>query len=163
MPRRDRGYRPGAIALATYFRVDDVQSRLASEVLKILYTEVKRGSKSSKREGASARQARPLRVLERYMGQEGKRKLGNPSIGESDLPASLYGKTRDSHPVWGTSGAWGHALVGHEILVARTRAPGELDNEAFAHEVGSIYAGQAGGNPVDATCDIRKAATKVSA
>jgi hypothetical protein len=60
-------------------------------------------------------------------------------IGESNLPAGLYRKIADSHPVWRTPRTRRDTLVGSEVLVAGARAAGELDNEALAHEVGTIY------------------------
>lgn len=59
-------------------------------------------------------------------------------IGESDLPAGLHRKICYSHPVWRTSRTWWDALVGSKVLVAGARAASELDNEALAHEIGTI-------------------------
>jgi hypothetical protein len=59
-------------------------------------------------------------------------------IGESDLPAGLHRKIAYSHPERRTPGTRRDTLVGSEVLVAGTRAAGELDDEALAHEVGTI-------------------------
>jgi hypothetical protein len=60
-------------------------------------------------------------------------------IGESDLPAGLHRKICYSHPVWCAPRTRGNALVGREVLVAGARSTSELDNEALAHEVGTIF------------------------
>jgi len=68
-------------------------------------------------------------------------KTGNPRIGVSNLPAGLHGKIGNPHPERSTARARRGALVRGEILVA-TRSARELDDEALAHEVGSIYGSQ---------------------
>jgi hypothetical protein len=60
-------------------------------------------------------------------------------IGESDLPAGLHRKICYSHPVWCAPGTRRNTLVGSEVLVTGTRAASELDDEALAHEVGTIF------------------------
>lgn len=60
-------------------------------------------------------------------------------LGESNLPTGLHRKIRYPHPVWCTAWARWDTLVGREVLIARTRAAGELDNQALTHEVGAIY------------------------
>jgi hypothetical protein len=54
------------------------------------------------------------------------------------LPAGLHRKIRYSHPVWCAPRTRGNALVGSEVLVTGTRAASELDDEALAHEVGTM-------------------------
>jgi len=60
-------------------------------------------------------------------------------IGESDLPAGLHRKICYSHPVWCAPRTRGNALMGSEVLVTGTRAASELDDEALAHEIGTIF------------------------
>jgi len=59
-------------------------------------------------------------------------------IGESDLPAGLHRKICYSHPVWCAPRTRGNALMGSEVLVTGTRAASELDDEALAHEIGTM-------------------------
>jgi hypothetical protein len=59
--------------------------------------------------------------------------------GEANLPAGLYRKVCYPHPVRSAPGTRGNTLVRREVLVAGTRAAGELDDQALAHEVRAIY------------------------
>jgi hypothetical protein len=64
---------------------------------------------------------------------------GSPMCGEANLPAGLYRKVCYPHPVRSAPGTRGNTLVRREVLVAGTRAAGELDDQALAHEVRAIY------------------------
>jgi hypothetical protein len=74
-----------------------------------------------------------------YMALTGK--TGNPRIGVSNLPAGLHGKIGDPHSERSTARTRSGALVWGEVFVA-TGPTRELDDEALAHEVGSIYDSQ---------------------
>jgi hypothetical protein len=63
---------------------------------------------------------------------------GSPGIGVSNLPAGLHRKITDPHPERGAARAGSRTLMRNEVLVA-TGASRELNDQALAHEVRSIW------------------------
>jgi hypothetical protein len=79
--------------------------------------------------------------VERNSKIQTKRAGSGPTTGGmggfADLPAGLHGKARDPHPEWSASRTRSRTLLVGKVLGAAGTTC-ELDDQAFAHEVGAI-------------------------
>jgi hypothetical protein len=105
--------RAGGVALAADLTVDNIKTRLAGEVLEILWLRLADASNTWT----------DLASVQR----------------NTYLPASLEWKAGDGHAVNGATRARSHAFLSKARTITRTgAATRELDDQTFAHELGAV-------------------------
>lgn len=60
--------------------------------------------------------------------------------GKTDLPTGIVWKSRNLHPVRGSTRPWRSALMGAEAALPVPGTAGKLDGESFSHKVRSVLA-----------------------
>jgi hypothetical protein len=60
--------------------------------------------------------------------------------GKTDLPTGFVWKSRNLHPVRGSTRPWRSALMGAEGALPVPGTAGKLDGESFSHKVRSVLA-----------------------
>lgn len=61
---------------------------------------------------------------------------------ETDLPTGIVWKSRDLHPMRGSTRPWRGALMVAEAALTVPGTAGKLDGKSFSHKVRSILAGE---------------------